>query len=67
MESVEAYLAEIMAGIRPLAAHELSLADAYGAVLAEEGQGAVAVAGFRQLGHGRLRGAGRRPRRGERR
>ena len=36
MESVEAYLAEIMAGIRPLAAHELSLADAYGAVLAEE-------------------------------
>jgi molybdopterin molybdotransferase len=33
MDSVDTYLADIMATIRPLAAHDLSLADAYGAVL----------------------------------
>jgi molybdopterin molybdotransferase len=36
MDSVDTYLADIMAAIRPLAPHDLSLADAYGAVLAED-------------------------------
>ncbi len=36
MESVEAYLAEILAEIRPLAPRELSLEDADGGVLAED-------------------------------
>jgi molybdopterin molybdotransferase len=36
MESVDAYLAEILAAIRPLAPRELSLEDADGGVLAED-------------------------------
>ena len=36
MESVDAYLAEILAEIRPLAPRELSLEDADGGVLAED-------------------------------
>jgi molybdopterin molybdotransferase len=35
MEPVEAHLADVLAAIRPLPAHELSLADAYGGVLDE--------------------------------
>ncbi len=34
MDSVDQYLGEIAAAVRPLPARELSLADAYGAVLA---------------------------------
>ena len=34
MDSVDQYLAEIAAAVRPLPARELALADAYGAVLA---------------------------------
>ena len=36
MQSVDAYLAEILAAVRPLAPRELSLADADGGVLAED-------------------------------
>src|SRR5215475_15113120 len=36
MDSVEAYLADIAAAIRPLPARELPLADALGAVLADD-------------------------------
>ena len=36
MDSVETYLADILAAIRPLPAHELALADALGAVLAAD-------------------------------
>jgi len=36
METVDAYLAEILAAIRPLAPRELSLEDADGGVLAED-------------------------------
>ena len=36
MQSVDAYLAEILAAIRPLAPRELSLEDADGGVLAED-------------------------------
>src|SRR5260370_5177929 len=36
MESVDSYLADVLSAIRPLAALELSLAEADGAVLADE-------------------------------
>jgi hypothetical protein len=50
MDSVETYLADILAAIRPLPPRELTLADA------------LATAVVRQLGHGRLRGPGCRRR-----
>ena len=65
--SVEAHLADILATIRPLTPTELSLSDAHGLVLAEDVAASQSAAVLRQLGHGRLRGTGRRPRRRDRR
>ena len=58
LTSVEAHLAEILATIRPLAPTELSLSDALRPG-AGRGRGrAPAAAVLRQLGDGRVRGAG---------
>ena len=61
--SVEEHLADILATIRPLAPTELGLNDVHGLVLAEDVAAASPLPLVRQLGHGRLRGAGRGRRR----
>ena len=62
MDSVEKYLAEVLAAIRPLPAREIAARRRARRRPGRRRHRAVAAAVVRQLRHGRLRGAGRRHR-----